>query len=210
LEPLGVLQPQVMKICLHISNNILAILYSEYICTVGTYARFNSPEGIAISSTYGIYIADTGNHKIRKMNTIFQVFDVTTLTSSGFTDGNSDLAAFDSPAGLAFSVYGQSDYLYIADTLNCAMRRTPLSSIDVKTVAGQSSGVYCSSNDGIGTYARLKKIRGISVDIRGIIYFVEKDSVFVRRMTPDIFKVTTLAGGGSTGALVDGIGSVAR
>ena len=81
------------------------------------------------------------------------------------------------------------------------------------TVAGDSrkqAAYSCGTVDGVGTYALLNQVRGIAIDSKGNIFLTEKDSCLVRRVTPNFYQVTTIAGGGIPGALVDGVGQTAR
>jgi secreted PhoX family phosphatase len=92
----------------------------------GTNALFNSPFGLVFSSSGDLYIADQGNHAIRKMTTGGEVTTIAgTLGFSGKTDATGTNALFNSPSGLVFSSSGD---LYIADRSNNAIRKLSLPS----------------------------------------------------------------------------------
>src|SRR5690606_11377115 len=77
---------------------------------VGT-ARFSLPAGVAIAPNGDVYVADYGNHSIRKISGGM----VTTFAgngSSGCTNGNGGAARFNLPTGLAFGPNGE---LFVAD-----------------------------------------------------------------------------------------------
>ena len=102
----------------------------------GPNARFNSPAGITYASTGYLYVSDTGNQTIRRIDANA---NVVTIAGSpgvwGSTDGSGTAARFCSPQGLCVGADGN---LYIADTLNHAIRcMTPAGA--VTTWSGNSS-----------------------------------------------------------------------
>ncbi len=82
----------------------------------GENARFREPSGIAADATGNVYVADWGNHAIRK---ITPAGVVTTLAGSGGVPGNADgtgsAARFQLPSGVAVDAAGN---VYVTDTLN--------------------------------------------------------------------------------------------
>jgi DNA-binding beta-propeller fold protein YncE len=85
---------------------------SGYIDAVGTNARFNQPQGIAVDAAGVIYIADTVNRRVR---VISPAFVVTTLAGSisGSINGFGTAALFSSPAGISVDAAGA--FVYVAD-----------------------------------------------------------------------------------------------
>ena len=86
----------------------------------GTLASFNAPEGIAIDASGNLYIADSENNLIRKIN---HAGDVTTLAgngSLGADNGAAETASFIQPYGVALDASGN---LYVADTYNNLIRK---------------------------------------------------------------------------------------
>ncbi len=81
-------------------------------------ASFNTPSGIAADAQGNLYVADTGNHAIRRIGTDGQV---TTLAGGeqGYADGPAAQARFDAPMGIAVDTQGQ---VYVADTYNDRIR----------------------------------------------------------------------------------------
>ena len=88
----------------------------------GSVARFDNPTGVAVDSEGNVYVADLGNHRIRKIDS---GGNVTTLAGSelGFGDGIGRLATFNSPSGVAIDVDG---VIYVADTQNHRIRKMVL------------------------------------------------------------------------------------
>lgn len=110
----------------------------------GTVARFDSPVGLAIDAQSNLYVADSKNHRIRRVtpNGV-----TTTLAGSapGFADGSVDKAQFQMPCGVAVAPNGA---VYVADTGNHRIRR--IQDGQVTTLAGGASGFA----DGQGSAVR--------------------------------------------------------
>ncbi|NVJ48694.1 MAG: T9SS type A sorting domain-containing protein, partial [Cytophagia bacterium] len=165
----------------------------------GVSASFNSPRGIAVDASGNIYVADAGNHRIRK---ITSNGDVSTLAGSGSgnVDGNGTSARFSNPFGVAVDVSGN---VYVADYGNHKIRKiTPNG--DVTTLAGSGSA---GSADGNGTAASFNNPSGISVDAAGNVYVTDYGNHNIRKITPN-GDVSTVAGTGTTGS-ADGDGTAA-
>ncbi len=103
----------------------------------GPSSRFNDPDGIIAdpSGTF-LYVADTSNHAIRKLD--IATHSVTTLAGQpgflGFVDGPGRTARFDHPAGIAIDRSGT--FLYLTDASNQAIRKISTASGEVTTIAG--------------------------------------------------------------------------
>ncbi|MBI2512902.1 MAG: immunoglobulin domain-containing protein [Opitutae bacterium] len=100
-----------------------------------TAARFNKPTGLAMDGDGNLYIADTGNHTIRKVDTTgFVTTFAGVPTVSGLADGSAAQALFNAPEALAFD---GARNLYIADTGNGAIRKiTPAGVVSTLAVVG--------------------------------------------------------------------------
>lgn len=82
-------------------------------------ARFNNPQGVAIDAQGAIYVADTGNHRIRRIAPDGAVTTVAGNGTAGFQNGLGAAAQFNAPRGVAIDTLGN---LYVADTGNHAVR----------------------------------------------------------------------------------------
>ena len=100
----------------------------------GNQARFSAPQGLAVDDRT-VYVADTGNHTIRAIE--LATGNVTTLAGvagqSGHVDGPLGTARFNGPLGLALDTTSQM--LYVAETLNRAIRRINLAKGAVTTLS---------------------------------------------------------------------------
>ncbi|EFC36497.1 predicted protein [Naegleria gruberi] len=159
---------------------------------LATKAQLNSPRGIAISSTGEIYIADTYNHRIRRIALNGTINTVAGTGDSRF-GGDGDLATkaqLNYPMGIAISSTGE---IYIADTFNERIRRIALNGT-INTIAG--TGVLGLSGDGdLATKAQLNTPRGIAISSTGEIYFADTSNQRIRRIALNGI-IDTIAGTG--------------
>jgi DNA-binding beta-propeller fold protein YncE len=169
----------------------------------GTNSQFNSPYDSAISSDASFaLIVDRGSHLIRKI--IISTAEVTTLagaaSTSGSTDGIGTNSFFNTPSSISISP-GDA-FALVADTSNHRIRKVILSTAEVTTVAGSSSGYV----DGTGTNSRFSSPGGIKISADGVFGLVA-DTVNHRIRIIDLStsSVTTLAG--SSFAFADGTGT---
>lgn len=182
----------------------------------GAAARFNDPGGIAVDAAGNVYVADTGNHTIRK---ILPGGAVVTLAGKagvpGDADGAGAVAQFRRPSGIAADAVGN---VYVADTDNYLVRRIAPDGT-VSTLAGirGTRGV----TDGAAAVATFRGPLAIARDGAGNLYVTDafflpspillRDLSTVRRIAPD-GTVSTLAGGymPEAPANTDGVGTAAR
>ncbi len=85
----------------------------------GAAAAFNTPSGIALDRHGNLYVADTGNHAIRRITPQGEVTTIAGSGRAGFADGSGRLAQFNGPMGVAV---GADDRIYVADTWNDRIR----------------------------------------------------------------------------------------
>jgi hypothetical protein len=166
-------------------------------------ASFRSPSGVAVDGSGNIYVADTGNHKIRRISAAGNVTTVAGSPSNfcGAADGTGSAASFCGPKALDFNVYGD---LFVADSSNNRIRLVTTAGY-VSTIAGGTSG----SADGTGTAARFNFPTGIASNGSNGFYVADQNNCTIRLVTLS-GTVTTVAGlAGSLGNR-DGTGSAAR
>jgi uncharacterized repeat protein (TIGR01451 family) len=165
-----------------------------------TSAFINGPGHLALSGT-SLYIADTGNHRIRKVNLAALPSPTIVLvagSSSGYQDGAAASARFNSPNGVAADAGGN---VYVADTSNNCVRL--VSSGTVSTVAGNCTLGGGFSGDGFpATSAQLNRPEGVAVVAGGTFYIADEMNNRIRRVATGI--ISTVAGNGSFGFGGDG------
>lgn len=171
-------------------------------------AKFSGLCGVAVDPSGTLYVADTTNCRIRKI----QNGRVTTLAGNGAfssVDGNGTAASIYNPFGLAYDPVDQS--LIVADTAGRKVRRVTLDG-RVRTIAG--TGVYGFAN-GPGTTATFGGPYGVAVDSNGVIYVSDNNRIRTvtfnsgDRSLAANYTVGTLSGTGTAGYL-DGPGATAQ
>ena len=143
---------------------------------LGTAAQFNSPFGIAVDNSGNVYVADSGNNKIRK---ITPTGLVSTLAGStrGFSDGLGNAAQFDDPFNVAIDAIGN---VYVADSVNNKIRKISPTGV-VITLAGSIAGFA----DGLVTAAQFNNPRGVAVDVTGDVFVADSNNNKIRKITQD-------------------------
>lgn len=164
-----------------------------------TKALLNLPFGIAVDSARNIYIADSENHRIRRVSG----GTITTIAGTGQPgfagDGGPGTAArLNRPLGLALDAAGN---LYIADSLNLRIRRLS-SNGTITTVAGIGARGF-GGDGGPATQARFAGLLGIFVDQQNNLYIPDRENHRLRRVTPTGV-IDTIAGTGFSGFIAGG------
>ena len=152
-------------------------------------AQLSGPVGVAVDTAGNLYIADNGNHCIRKVagGVITTVAGNGTVGSRG-DGGPATIARLNSPSGLATDSAGN---LYIADTGSGRIRK--VSGGVITTVAGGGSS-YPGDN-GPATGAMLTNPSAVAVDASGNLYIADAGDYLIRQVSSGI--ITTVAGNGN-------------
>ncbi|MCO4764458.1 MAG: hypothetical protein KC502_23305, partial [Myxococcales bacterium] len=160
-------------------------------------AQFSSPMGVAVVGA-DVFVADTGNHRIRRIDSNGVV---TTVAGSvpGFVNGFGKQVRFNSPAALAAGPQGQ---LFVADRDNHRVRRMSVGGL-VTALSGGAPGFA----DGDAVKARFNGPSALSVDAAGRVWVADTGNHRVRRVMPD-GSVTTFVGG--VKGFADGDGATAK
>lgn len=170
---------------------------------VGALARFNAPNGLAVTGTDSIYIADAQNHTIRLLASDGTVTTYAgTAGRPGQLDGDKAAALFNQPNGLALASNGT---LYVADYGNSCIRAIAPGGA-VSLLAGQYAAH--GFTNGTGNAATFYLPVGLAVNTAGNLVVAEAGNHVIRQVSPTGV-VTTLAGTGTAGN-ADGSATVAR
>ena len=160
-----------------------------------TQATLNFPGAVAADRQGNLYVADTMNHRIRKVDATTGV--MTTIVGTGQhrcsgDGGPATAAALNEPAALAVDDRGN---LYIADQSNNRVRKVDLNTGTITTVAGTGETGY--TGDGMpATEAGLSGPSGLVLGPDGALYIADTFSGRIRRVDPETGMIGTVAGDG--------------
>jgi sugar lactone lactonase YvrE len=153
-------------------------------------ATLNIPIGICYDRSNFVYIADSGNSSIRKLD--IRTNFLSTLTGNrlmaGYTDGRLDQALFKRLSGIC---YDGTNCLYVTDTYNYSIRKIDLANNNVSTLAGNPS--IKGHRDGPGNQALFTEPYGICYDGSKYLYITDYGNT-IRRIDSTTGDVTTIAG----------------
>ena len=174
----------------------------------GAAAIFNTPYGITTDGTH-VYVADTVNHKIRKI--VIATGVVTTLaggTDPGVADGTATAASFNAPV----SITTDGVNLYVADTQNHKIRKIVIATGAVTSLTGSANLVsLLGSADGTGLAATFNRPQGITTD--GVnLYVADTNNNKIRKIVIATGAVSSVTGSPnlvSAAGAVEGAGAAA-
>ena len=162
-----------------------------------TSARLNAPTGVTVDPNGNLYIADSGNSRIREVSNAV-ISTVAGNGTPGFSGDNGPAAGAQlaNPYGLAIDLAGN---LYIADSSNNLVRK--VSNGTIATVAGNGTPGF-SGDNGPAIRAQLASPAGVAVDSGGNLYIADTLNNLVRKVSGGV--ITTMAGNGTPGFGGDG------
>jgi len=152
-----------------------------------TAASLWMPSGVAVDAVGNLYIADTGNNRIRKVT---PAGTITTVAGggSGGDGGPATAACLASPGGVAVDATGN---LYIADSNNYRIRKVTPAGV-ITTAAGNGQPGY-SGEGGPATAASMGRPAGVAVDAAGNLYIADPLVDRICKVAPG-GTITTVAG----------------
>ncbi|WPV02287.1 MBG domain-containing protein [Mucilaginibacter sp. cycad4] len=154
----------------------------------GRNATFNYPTGLVIAASGNIYVADYGNHLIRKITPNGTVTTLAGTGKPGHDNGTGQLASFNLPYGLTVD---KAENVYVADSYNNLIRKITPAGV-VSTVAGILNG---GNINGPGATAAFRVPYGITIDSEGNLFIADKFNNSIRKIATDN-TVSTFATGG--------------
>jgi trimeric autotransporter adhesin len=165
-----------------------------------TNATLYAPAGVAVDSSGNIYIADTGNNRVRMVN---PTGIITTIVGNGTAaysgdNGPATSATLNKPSAVA---EGSGGNLYVADTGNNVIRQVNATGT-ITTVAGDGTAGY-SGDGGPAVSATLNSPYGLAIDGSGNLYIADANNNVVRLVTAAGI-ITTVVGNGTPGFGGDG------
>lgn len=155
-------------------------------------ALFDSPAGLALTPAGDLYVADTGNRVIRRID--LKSRNVSTVATG-----------FHAVMGLAWA--GDAG-LFATDPLIDALLRVDLASGKPEVVAGGHHSGLVGYLDGVGRKARFWRPRGLAyLPEERALYVGDTDNAVIRRVSVDTWKVDTVAGRPTRFVHEDGVGA---
>ncbi len=160
----------------------------------GAAASFNTPSALAVDEDGNLYVADTGNHRVRKVTPEGLVTTLAGDGTAGFRDGPAQAAQFNAPVGVAVDKEGR---VFVADTYNDRIRVVTKEG-EVKTVAGTGSPGY-ADGDAL-TAALFDTPCGVAVNEAGELFIADTGNDRLRKLTKEgqVITVTLNAPPGET------------
>jgi uncharacterized repeat protein (TIGR02543 family) len=174
-------------------------------------AELNSPHGLTVDSSGNVYIADSGNNRIRKVDTSGNISTIAGTGNAGYSGdlGLAINAELNSPFEVAVDSSGN---VYIADMSNSRIRKVDTSGY-ISTIVGTGNNGY-SGDGGAATNAELNNPAGVAVDSSGNLYIADFLNACIRKVDTS-GKISTIAdtsnlnlGGPMIGVAVDSSGNV--
>ena len=169
---------------------------------LATSARLSGPQDVAVDAAGNLYIADSGNLRIRKVAAATGL--ITTVAgggTNGFTSGPATGAQLTGVPSVTLDGLGN---LYIAD--GNVIRKVTVATAAISTLAGNGKPGFAgyTGDGGPATSAQLSAAQGVAVDRLGNLYISDSSNYVIREVASATGTITTVAGNGLPGYTGDG------
>jgi len=163
-----------------------------------------NPYGVAVDNSGNVYIADTNNNRIRKVDSSGIISTIAGTGVAGYSgDGSAASSAqLSNPNSIAVDNSGN---IYIGDSNNYRIRKINSSGI-ISTIAGTGVSGYSGDNSAASS-AKITKIYSITINGIGDIYFTDHFNNVIRKINSSGI-ITSVPGSGSYGIAIDSIGNI--
>ncbi|MGH9939104.1 MAG: hypothetical protein ACREAM_22925, partial [Blastocatellia bacterium] len=165
-----------------------------------TESSLNTPHGVAVDSNGNVYVADTGNNRIRKVARDGVITTIAGTGIEGFSgDGGPAVNAnLNAPYGIAVDAAGA---VYFSDFGNHRVRKINVSAGVIASVIGGGFGF--GGDGGPATAAKLNAPRGVAIDAVGNLFVADSENRRVRKVSASGV-INTIAGNGERGVVYSG------
>jgi DNA-binding beta-propeller fold protein YncE len=140
-------------------------------------ATFDSPVGVAVDEDDNIYVADTYNDSIRRIDKDGNVTTIAGTNTPGYQDGAAQTAMFDTPSGIAVDKQGN---IFVADTGNNAIRKITKQG-EVTTIAGGSQD---TGEEVAESQVHYDQPAGLTLTHDGFLFVTDANGT-ISRISPD-------------------------
>jgi sugar lactone lactonase YvrE len=202
--------PPVQRMVLMVSTVAGQAGVAGYTNGLGVQAKFRLPNSLVVDTSSGsaiVYVADTGNQSIRRIDSNGLVTTVAGMPHKhGSFDGAGTVARFYGPFGIAVDTSTGDAILYVADTGNNTIRKISSAGV-VTTLAGEAGKP--GNADAAWLSARFRNPWGVAVESDGDIVVADSSNDTIRKVLPSGTVFTAAGQAGSIGS-VDGYGNNAQ
>ena len=167
-------------------------------------AQIYLPQGVAVDALGNIFLSDTGNNRVRRVDAQTGLIStVAGVSGSGLTGDNGPATSAELSAPAAMIIDGAGDIIF-SDSGNDAVRRINLATGIITTVAGQLGAAGFGGDGGPATAALMNSPEGLALNARGDLFISDLNNARVRKVDAVTGFISTVVGTGHPGTIGDG------